>query len=326
MSCKHPMTKREHDKGGNLVCTVCNEILRAAQPAPAIDIFAKQEPEDAVLVKEPCKSAADCLSAGADCTEEGKFSREGACFEPNQSEGSGLFTAGEETNELGGIADHSESIPEAVETVTTADTSGPFFCKLDVHLPEAELAEKGEEMARLIGLWTKAKLDLKAYQKAAKKVIDEYEERYIDLAEIVQAGTEEREVQCFWQFDAPHGLKKLIRCDTGAVEEERAMELLDYQHCPEYQTEQSVANVEAAFGQEPPDIITESGLDEEEESPFEEQQGEAGDAVEGEVTETQGDATENTDGFVPRPDDCTVDGCMYVDRCPPTCAVVLAQS
>lgn len=315
MNCNHPIKKREFDKNENLVCTVCQEILKAAAPEPVTDLFAKQEPEDAVIVsKEPCKSAADCASAGADCTEEGHDQREGACFE-KKPEDSGLFTAGEETNEFRGIADHSASIPETVETTTTADTSGPFFCKLEVHLPEAELAEKGEEMARLIGLWTKAKLDLKAYQKAAKKVIDEYEERYIDLAEIVEAGTEEREVQCFWQFDAPHGIKKLIRCDTGDIVKESTMELLDYSACgPEYQMEKSIANVEAAFGQT-----------EEEPSPFAEEpsRDESGEATEGEIVETQGNgATEKSDGFVDRPEDCTEEGCLYVDRCPPTCNII----
>jgi len=104
-------------------------------------------------------------------------------------------------------------------------------------------------MARLIHLWTRTKLDLKAYAKSANDLIKRTEGQYMEIAEQVQAGQEEREVDCYWSYDTKQNLKRLYRCDTGLVVSEEAMTTDDLQRCLNFQTEQSVANVNAMSGE-----------------------------------------------------------------------------
>ena len=173
-------------------------------------------------VKELCSHAADCQSAGEDCTEEGRAGREGGCFESvdgiaengapdeelaatgadvnksteEEEDGPSFCTAREcpshDATTLNGCtvlehvyecdracdafeADASASIPAVTESAISPDTSQPFTKLLPVHLSADELSDHAEEMARLIGLHTKASLDLKAYTRGAKKVIEDYE-------------------------------------------------------------------------------------------------------------------------------------------------------
>lgn len=125
----------------------------------------------------------------------------------------------------------------------------------------------GAEMARLIGIWTKAKLDKQAFDKSMKNLIDSTEEDYIAVAVKATAGTEDRPTECYWQMDRQHGLKRLYRCDTGDMVEELNMELLDYK--TDVSLEESIENVQNMV------------------------QGQAADAPEGESGTTDTDIAEN---------------------------------
>ena len=209
------------------------------------------------IFEEPCSLAETCAHVGEDCTDKGKHERESACYEEGENMGESSSAGGESvqvdgeiSNEVGkqeeSSVDATESIPETPETVSVGGHK-TFTRTLHVSLSEEELAEKGAEMSRLIGVWTKAKLDKKAYDRASKKLIDDTEEKYVAIAEEVEAGEEEREVLCYTNYDPEHGLKRTYRCDTGALVEELNMELLDYEHCPEFQGEKSIENVQEAF-------------------------------------------------------------------------------
>ena len=189
-----------------------------------------------------CERLETCKEAGSDCPQEGGESREFDCFGPITS-----FTAGDETNEVNGLADHSNSIPETTEAVSAGNTSKPFTRKLPVKLSQEELSENGEEMSRLISIWTKAKLDKKAYDKAAKSLIDTTEKKYVEIAEIVQAGCEQRDVQCYAEFDVPHGVKRIIRCDTYEEVETVTLTAEELQTDFNFAAEQSVSNVRDLF-------------------------------------------------------------------------------
>lgn len=223
------------------------------------------------LKPEPCKLAVHCLHLAEDCTDRGKNERGVQCYELKKeeppailtenvdlgesvaNEGNGAAEVGETdtpdpSNEVEkqeeSMIDASESIPETTETVT-AGGHKTFPRTLHVSLTEEELANSGSEMARLIAIWTKAKLDKKAYDRASKKLIDDTEEKYVALAEAVEAGSEEREVLCYWEYKPETGAKCLYRCDNGDVVEEANMGLLDYENCPGHNAKESIENAEA---------------------------------------------------------------------------------
>jgi len=91
------------------------------------------------------------------------------------------------------------------------------------------------------------------------------------------------------------------------------MELLDYSLVPGYQENESVKNAEALAQEqaEGEQVAPETGEQAEtspetateEENPF----------IEGNIADAD---------FVPRPDSCTDAGCIYGDKCPPTCGKV----
>lgn len=330
MDCKHPMESRKFE-GGDLVCGICGTVL-TKKKAEDVDLFAVPLPSSTVEPGE-CEKRQACIHGDDDCHQEGAVGREFDCFEPAEDISVSLGTAEQPV-----IID-SENVEDAATLAAGlagasagSETNRTFIRQLRVHIPEDELAEKGEEMARLIGVWTKAKLDKKAYDKAAKKLIDETEERYIEIAEIVEAGSEERDVQCYAEFDTAHGIKRIFRCDTYELVAEETLTAAELQMDFNYVAEQSVANVEAAFNQETPEIITEGAVDEEQE----EYQGEAGESETGEVEEAKGDVAveegnpftdENSkpEGFVPRPDDCE-EQCVYGEYCPPTCGKIMEKT
>jgi hypothetical protein len=304
--CRHPMTQRTW-KGTELICNPCGKVLTTRPPEEVvidqeIDIFAAAPVIDTDMA---CSMDNVCVDKGADCREKGRIDRENACF----NDGKGEITAddvrlpgdtlevyqepppesiGEDGVKEGEDGNASESIPAVPETFS-AGGHKTFPRTLSVSLSEEELAEQGAEMSRLIGIWTKAKMQKKAYDQASKKLIDEAEEKYVAIAEAVEAGSEEREVLCYTVYDAEHGLKKTYRCDTGDVVEEVNMELLDYEHCPDYQTEQSIRNVEETIGKE---------------GEGEEQEAAPGEESVGEVAETEigeGDMTLKEEIDAPEP-------------------------
>lgn len=107
--------------------------------------------------------------------------------------------------------------------------SAKFTKELPVPVPEEELAKYAQEMARIHGTWVKTKLDAKAFAKSCKNVTDECEERELEIAEIINAGTELRPVTVFWSYDFTHHVKRLVRSDTREVVEEVNLEPEDYQ-------------------------------------------------------------------------------------------------
>ncbi len=110
------------------------------------------------------------------------------------------------------------------------DKFGPKFEKyLPVPVPEHELAEYAQEMARLHALWVRTKLDAKAFAKSCKEVTDNCEKKELEIAEIINAGEEDRPVLVFWSYDFTHHVKRLVRVDTNQVVEEVALEPEDYQ-------------------------------------------------------------------------------------------------
>ncbi len=166
---------------------------------------------------EKCDRNETCFHYADDCTLVGAESRYFACFE-NKNIDCGTEEGKTETE---------QPIPETI--FHSDETSETFTRLLPVCLEEDELAEMGAEMARLIGIWTKAKLDKKAFDKSIKNLIDDTETKYIEIAANVDAAEEEREVECYWQYDTKQNLKRLYRCDTRTLVEETAMTSEDLQ-------------------------------------------------------------------------------------------------
>ena len=102
--------------------------------------------------------------------------------------------------------------------------SAPFTRELPVPVPDEELADHAKNMARLQHLWVKTKLDAKKFAKACKDVVTKTEEELLELAEIIDAGTEERPVKCQWEFDYAAGTKKLRRLDTWQIVSEETLQ------------------------------------------------------------------------------------------------------
>lgn len=95
--------------------------------------------------------------------------------------------------------------------------SSPFLRPLPVPVPEEDLAVYAKELGRLHTLWPKTKVDAKKFAKACKEVTDKVEEDMTAIAEIIEAGTEEIQVSCRWEFDYRSGEKRLRRLDTMDV-------------------------------------------------------------------------------------------------------------
>jgi hypothetical protein len=122
------------------------------------------------------------------------------------------------------LADVAAYIPSPLDRFSLK-----FTKFLPVPVPEHQLAEYAQEMARLHALWVRTKLDAKAFAKSAKEVTDSCEKQELEIAEIINSGEEEIQVMCHWSYDFTHHVKRLIRLDTNAVVEERALEPEDYQ-------------------------------------------------------------------------------------------------
>ena len=97
------------------------------------------------------------------------------------------------------------------------NVSVEFNKDLPVPVPDHELADYGKEMARLQTLWVKTKLDAKAFAKSCKEITDHAEEDLLNIAQIIEAGTEERSVKCRWEFNYREGVKILRRMDTWEI-------------------------------------------------------------------------------------------------------------
>ena len=108
----------------------------------------------------------------------------------------------------------ADPLPVSYCTADPDRISDEFNKDLPVPVPDHELADYGKEMARLQTLWVKTKLDAKAFAKSCKEITDHAEEDLLNIAQIIEAGTEERSVKCRWEFNYREGVKILRRMDT----------------------------------------------------------------------------------------------------------------
>ena len=230
---EEPAILTEQVNLGEPTAVVGEEVTADGEPSNEVE---KQE--EGILTEQGQFFCPECKSFNVD---EFIYENDFQSMKCNDCQYTG--SPGEDFPATESIVDASFSIPKTQETVTTGGHK-TFPRTLRIDLSEEELADSGSEMARLIGIWTKAKLDKKAYDRASKNLIDETEEKYIALAESVAAGSEEREVLCYWEYKPETGSKALYRCDTGDVVEEANMELLDYENCPGHKAEESIENAE----------------------------------------------------------------------------------
>ena len=108
----------------------------------------------------------------------------------------------------------ADPLPVSYCTPDPDRISDEFNKDLPVPVPDHELADYGKEMVRLQTLWVKTKLDGKAFAKSCKEITDHAEEDLLNIAQIIEAGTEERSVKCRWEFNYREGVKVLRRMDT----------------------------------------------------------------------------------------------------------------
>jgi hypothetical protein len=353
--CQHPKEMREW----------VGHVMYCHKPKGGCGAELRRDAEAGEPKKEPCGATATCQHAGADCTDEGFTNRKGECFEElpgalnevEKTEESLIFTetlfpgegSSEEPNQqepedgevvdaeftaddgtVVGSVDASASIPNLSEAMVTGETVNVTRL-LPVAINEEDLAAHGEEMGRLIGIWKRAKIDKEKYDKAAKKLIDDTEMKWLSIALIVDSGAEEREIPCVLIYDYPHGVKRVYRCDTNTLVEETTLTTEELQGSLNFSVESSVAAVEALRGEQEPE--TEEA---EEESPFDEVaeqvQDEQDSAETGEQAEAdtsvaveQGKAVTDEngepppEGYVDRPEDCKIECLVQGLHCPETC-------
>lgn len=97
------------------------------------------------------------------------------------------------------------------------------FEKLPVQLSDEEVRLRGEELAAKRKEWEAVKAEAKAAAQAAKSQLDELDTDISELARVVRARTEWRDVEVIEQRDFDRGLVETIRTDTGEVVRSRAM-------------------------------------------------------------------------------------------------------
>jgi len=91
--------------------------------------------------------------------------------------------------------------------------------KLDDH----EAAERGREMAELVGERDEVEEDKKSYVRRANERIKDLEERISTLAKPIREGADEILVDCCLLADFPLNVVHVVRLDTGEDVETRAM-------------------------------------------------------------------------------------------------------
>jgi hypothetical protein len=91
--------------------------------------------------------------------------------------------------------------------------------RLEVKLTEAELLRRGDDMAA-----AECEIEkLKEERKALNVSIQNAAGTRADLAHTIERGTEEQAVQCEWRPDYPKNVFRLVRLDTNAEVDTRAM-------------------------------------------------------------------------------------------------------
>lgn len=92
-------------------------------------------------------------------------------------------------------------------------------------LTDSEVLAKGEQLAA-----ARLKIEeLKDRRKELNEKISARQDEVLELAQLIDARAEEREVKCVWIEDFTHKVKKLIRQDTGEEVESCTMTAADLQ-------------------------------------------------------------------------------------------------
>lgn len=95
-------------------------------------------------------------------------------------------------------------------------------------IPQEELLTLGEKLASEIKAVAAVKEERKACLADFKSRIEEIQKVITTLAEKVDTGMGERQVECLWTNNHPEpGMKSLARTDTGDIVETKPMTLLD---------------------------------------------------------------------------------------------------
>lgn len=119
------------------------------------------------------------------------------------------------------VEDEDETQEEQQQSSTTGTTTRELSCKLN----DTEVRERGEEMAR-----EKKEIErLEARRKSLNASIRAKADRITELAKAINERVEVREVLCEWRADYQNKRHDLIRTDTGAVLQQRAMTAADMQ-------------------------------------------------------------------------------------------------
>lgn len=156
------------------------------------------------------------------------------------------------------MVDASESIPEVQEAINVdLPISESFMYNLPVFLTDVELGCYSKEQADLWREWGKLNQQKKDSAKAYGDAIKRVEDKLDDITRVVEEGSEERPVKCFWMFDYAQNEKVLVREDRNEIVERRTLtkEEIDRYQNPELfgaettdqMLEESIANVKAAF-------------------------------------------------------------------------------
>lgn len=84
---------------------------------------------------------------------------------------------------------------------------------LQCELTQSEFMDRSKELATNHGEQTKLESDKATLSGKISKVKKEI----LRISRVVEAGKENREIECKWNFDYEHGEKSLIRRDTGEI-------------------------------------------------------------------------------------------------------------
>jgi hypothetical protein len=97
--------------------------------------------------------------------------------------------------------------------------------ELECTLTDAELLERGDSMAAC----ESAVDELKAERRRLNASIREQSDKRADLAKIIEAKSETRDISCKWEPDYENRRYDLLRLDTNAAIEQREMPEADLQ-------------------------------------------------------------------------------------------------
>ncbi len=94
---------------------------------------------------------------------------------------------------------------------------------LPCSLTEAELAERGQALAKLVPEIEEKEEEKKASAKVFKDQIDAMTEKSLKLSNAISTRSEERPVECHKQYDLRKATWKIVRLDTGEMVESGKM-------------------------------------------------------------------------------------------------------